>query len=167
MPSNDLQHALDQVPVRAAMAQPMKSARADWSVRDLIRFLIEERLYGVPVLNRDGDAIGVVTARDIIGFVNLDQDELQALLGLGAEEGDAGLAEAPAATGRADETCRVTEIMTPVLLSVPVTASLLDAVRMMHRHKIHRVFVVEDGSVVGVVSSSTLVGALVGQYVAG
>ncbi|MFZ5531475.1 MAG: CBS domain-containing protein [Pseudomonadota bacterium] len=166
MPSNDLQHALAQVPVRAAMAQPMKSARADWSVRDLIRFLIEERLYGVPVLNRDGDAIGVVTARDIIGFVNLDRDELEALLGLGAEEGDAGLAEARAA-GRADENCRVTEIMTPVLLSVPVSASLLEAVRMMHRHQIHRVFVVEDGSVVGVVSSSTLVGALVGQYVAG
>lgn len=162
MPMNALQQALADVPVRAAMSQPMKKARADWTVRELIRFFIDERIYGAPVVNRDGDAIGVVTASDVIGFEALDRDEVQALLRLGADED----LPAPAAA-RPDQACPVTEIMTPTLLSVPVTASLLDAVRMMHRHRIHRVFVVDDGDVVGVVSSSTLVGALVGQYVAG
>lgn len=172
MSTNALHQALADVPVRAAMSQPMKSARADWSVRDLIRFFIEERIYGAPVLNRSGEAIGVVTATDIIGFEDLGRDELQALLDLrasddGLEDFEASAGSDDRAGSRADDNCPITEIMTPTLLSVPVTASLLDAVRMMHRNRIHRVFVVEDGEIVGVVSSSTLVGALVGQYVAG
>lgn len=166
MTMNALQQALAEVPVRAAMSQPMKTARADWSVRRLIRFFIEEHIYGAPVVNADGQAIGVVTASDIIGFESLERDELEALLGLREQQGEG---DAPPAlpVARADETCPVTEIMTPVLLSVPATASLLDAVRMMRQHRIHRVFVVESGEVVGVVSSSTLVSALVGQYVPG
>lgn len=171
MPMNALHQALAEVPVRTAMAQPMKSAQADWSVRELIRFFIEERIYGAPVLNRNGEAIGVVTAADILGFENLGRDELQALLDIRASEDSLEDFEASAgsddAGGRADDNCLITEIMTPTLLSVPVTASLLDAVRMMHRNRIHRVFVVEDGEIIGVVSSSTLVSALVGQYVAG
>lgn len=170
MPMNALQQALAQVPVSAAMSQPMKCAHADWTVRQLIDFFIQERIYGAPVVNRNGDPVGVVTARDVIGFSSLDANELRALLEIRALEGDAGEAprhEGKAAPGRADENCPVADIMTRTLIAVPQTASLLDAVRLMHQHHIHRVFVVGDGEILGVVSSSTLVKALVSTYVAG
>jgi predicted transcriptional regulator len=173
MTMNALQQALADVPVHAAMSQPMKCARADWTVRQLIAFFMEERIYGAPVLGRNGEPVGVATARDVIGFESLDRDELRALLHLKAMEGDAQdqLAWpenrlAPEA-GRPDDNCTVAEIMTRTLISVPRTASLLEVVRLMHQHHIHRVFVVDDGELVGVVSSSTLVRALVGTYVAG
>lgn len=172
MPMNALHQALADVPVSAAMSRPMKTVRADWSVRQVIRFFIEERIYGAPVVGASGEPVGVVTASDIIGFESLERDELEALVDLRSRE-DA-LADFEASAGsddadspRADDRCAVAEIMTPILLSLPVTASLLDAVRMMHHNRIHRVFVVDGGEIVGVVSSSTLVGALVGQYVAG
>lgn len=173
MSMNALQQALAEVPVSAAMSQPMKCARADWTVRQLIDFFIQERIYGAPVVNRNNDPIGVVTATDVIGFESLDRDELHALLELKAVDGDTlggypeGDDSASPMRGRADEHCTVAQIMTHTLLAVPRTASLLDAVRMMHQHHIHRVFVVGDGEVIGVVSSSTLTAALVGQYVAG
>lgn len=173
MPMNALQQALADVPVQAAMSQPMKCARSEWTVRQLIDFFIRERIYGAPVVNRNDDPIGVVTATDVIGFESLDRDELHALLEIKAVEGDT-LGGYPAADGsvrpmqgRADEHCTVDQIMSRTLLAVPKTASLLEAVRMMHKHHIHRVFVVGDGEIIGVVSSSTLAAALVGQYVAG
>lgn len=173
MPMNALHQALADVPVHAAMSQPMKCARADWTVRRLIDFFMTERIYGAPVVNRNGEPVGVVTARDVIGFESLDRDELRTLLHLKAMEGDAqdnlpgpeGRLEP--ASGRPDENCTVAEIMTRTLIALPGTASLLEAVRLMHQHHIHRVFVVDDGELVGVVSSSTLVNALVGTYVAG
>lgn len=172
MPMNALQQALADVPVHAAMSQPMKCARADWTVRRLIGFFMEEGIYGAPVLGRNGEPVGVATARDIIGFEGLDRNELRALLHMKAMEGDAedklagpdGRLEPGA--GRPDENCSVAEIMTRTLIAVPRTASLLDVVRLMHQHHIHRVFVVDDGELVGVVSSSSLVKALVGTYVA-
>lgn len=173
MPMNSLQQALADVPVHAAMSQPMKCARAEWTVRQLIEFFIRERIYGAPVVNRNDDPIGVVTATDVIRFENLSRDDLHALLEIKTVDGDT-LGGYPAADGsispmqgRADEHCTVNQIMSRTLVAVSRTASLLDAVRMMHKHHIHRVFVVGDGEIIGVVSSSSVNAALVGQYVAG
>ncbi|MBP6053086.1 MAG: IMP dehydrogenase [Pseudomonadales bacterium] len=84
------------------------------SIRDLIRLTIERNFSGVPVLNRKRELVGIVTSRDVRFATNLDEP--------------------------------VSSIMTRKreLVTVLEGTDLADVKKLLHRHRIEKVLVVDD-----------------------
>ena len=63
--------------------------------------------------------------------------------------------------GDFDDELTVADIMTPEAWSVAEDATVSEVASMMMRHHLHRVIVVRDDEVVGIVSTSDLLGLLI------
>jgi CBS domain-containing protein len=141
------------------------------TVRELVQTLIEEGISGAPVVDAKGEILGVVSATDVLRLATSEaeipagQVSWEPLL-LEEEADDASSSyftqpdSGPAFTvpignvhveSSFDE-LTVREIMTPIAFSVAPRDVVGDVVRMMVRGRIHRVLVVEDGVLRGIVT---------------
>ena len=115
-------------------------------------------IHGVPVVDEAGALVGIVTQEDVIygtmglGYDSREQRDIPALV--------RGAVSGTASTGQ--RVRAVADIMTAPAISVEETATLEEICRLMWTLKIHRVPVVKDGRVTGIVSSLDVVRA-VGQ----
>lgn len=127
----------------------------DRSVKDLANFLIGHQISGAPVVDADGALVGVVSLVDL-ARATTPTDE-----GGGASF----LRPEPRADqlelGDLDDDLTVADIMTPEAWSVAEDATVSEVASMMMRHHLHRVLVVRDDEVVGIVSTSDLLGLLI------
>ncbi len=115
------------------MRKDVFTIQAEQSVDALIEMLIREHIHGAPVVEKDGTLAGVVTQQDVF-FSSWT------LSGDSAER---------ARKGR----LKVRDIMTcPAVTTSPET-DLRGVCRLMSRLRVHRVPVIEDDKVVGVISS--------------
>ena len=91
-------------------------------------------------------------ARSHVGsLVVLDGDRPAGLLT------DRDLALGVLATGQSAEGCSVADLMTRPLITLPWTATLGDATRVMRRHGVHRLPIVnEQGDLVGLIAADDL-----------
>ncbi len=122
------------------------------SVEQAARLMLEHRVSGLPVADGRGNLVGIVTEADRERY--RPQPALVAA--------DLCLAERLAAefvksTGR-----RVKDVMTREVLSVPDTALLAEIAELFDREKIKRAPVLRDGKLVGIVTRTDLLRALVG-----
>ena len=99
-------------------------------VIEVARRLSREGVGSIVVVGDDGDPVGIVTDRDLRRKVVAD--------------------------GRDPATTSVREIMSAPLVILRPTAFAFDAILEMTRHRIRHVVLVEDGRLVGVVSSRDL-----------
>jgi CBS domain-containing protein len=100
------------------------------------RLFIEEEIHGAPVVDEDGRVIGIVSTLDLS---RASADEL---------DPDAALAMTAA------------DVMTPEVVAVTPETSVTDVARLMRAQHIHRVLVVRDRELVGVVTTFDLLRAL-------
>ena len=173
--------------VRDLMQTDVVSVGTETTVRELTRILADAGISGVPVVGPSGDVLGVVSSSDI---VRLAAEERDANVGLprlwargtavaGAEvdpEDDTpdGLSDyflpedAPLLApewgvahgdGPMDE-LTVSDIMTPVTFTLPLTAGVKDLAEFLVRGRIHRAVVVEDGRLQGIVTTMDVLRAL-------
>jgi CBS domain-containing protein len=105
--------------------------------------LVREHLHGAPVLDPSGRLVGVVTQQDI--FFS------QVMVRRPASPGGPDTGEAPPV---------VRDIMTSPALSAQEDTDIRALCRMMTRLRIHRVPIVRDEKVIGIVSSLDICGAL-------
>lgn len=162
MPVSALHALLGQIPAHALMTGPVKTAYARWPVSRLVDFLLENDLSGAPVISSDGTMVGVVSISDVLRAGGGADDAAQ-LAGyreeaLGYELGREQLTRLLRSTGGSQP---VSDIMTPTVIHVEAGAPLLDALRLMHDRRIHRVFVMKAGRLVGMIDNSTLLAGLV------
>lgn len=137
------------------MRRDVITISADAPVRELARLLRERGISGVPVVNGDGDVVGTVSITDILWL----SDRLVPLLGGRTTEGPSGK-EAP--EERVDLGLGVVrDIMTADVFGLPPTATLQELLEFVSRTGLHRVPVLEDRKVVGIVTASDLLGLLV------
>jgi CBS domain-containing protein len=126
--------------VRDLMQVPVKTVGPNAPVGDAIVTLADGHISTVPVVDAGGRMVGVVSSTDIL----------------------TSEAEACDCTEReslfADTS--VSEIMTPRPLTVSPDAEVREAAQQMLYAEIHRLFVVEDGRVVGVISTSDIMRAV-------
>jgi predicted transcriptional regulator len=123
---------LEDVRVRDLMTPNPVSVRHGIPVREAAAFLADRGVGAAPVVNDAGRAVGVISRSDVLLAV------------------DAGVDGAP-----------VREVMSPAVIAVQPDADALQAAVLMIRCMIRRVFVVdEDGTPVGVVSTTDLLRAL-------
>lgn len=126
------------------MRRDVVTVREDATVQELIEVLVREHIHGVPVLNRSGKLLGMVTQQDIF-FSSMTR----------APEGEtAGALDATL------ETLKARDIMTAPAVSATEETSVLKLCELMHRLRIHRVPIVRQGKLIGIVSSLDICEAL-------
>jgi CBS domain-containing protein len=130
----------------------------DATVEDAVKLMLSRHISGLFVVGKEGDLAGVLTEGDL-----LRRDELGTqrhrpwwlrMLASPARQAQ----DFTQANGR-----HVRDVMTEDVLSISQDASLEDVVATMEKHRIKRLPVTADGRIVGVVSRSDLLRALIGR----
>jgi CBS domain-containing protein len=128
---------------------------ADEPVLEAARLMLQNRISGLPVIDKDGELVGIVTEGDFLRRSELGTQRrrpkwLEFILGPGR------LAqEYTRSAGR-----KVEEIMTPDPRSIGEDATLEAVVDTMERHHVKRLPVTRGGRVVGIISRANLMHAL-------
>lgn len=147
------------------MTKPVQSAYEGWSVKMLLDFFMRHGISGAPVIASDGEMVGVVTMSDVMKFENLTPKEKERLATMSCYSEyfafEFSKEELAKMMQTADTNCTVNQIMTPSVIQVERNTSVTDVARLMREKKIHRVFVAHEKKVVGVVSTSNLLDAVI------
>ena len=144
--------------VADVMTRGVLSVSPETTVEEAARMMLERGISGLFVVDAKGELAGVVTEgdllrRDEIGTQRFRPWWLRMLVSPGRQAADFTRTH-----GR-----RVRDVMTESVISVGSDADLEEVVDVMERHRIKRVPVTDDKRVVGVVSRSDLLRALVGH----
>ena len=144
--------------VSDVMTRSVISVAPDDTVEAAASLMLRRGISGLLVVHKGGALAGIVTEGDL-----LRRDELGTqrhrpwwlrLLASPAQQAT----DFVQAHGR-----HVRDVMTENVVSVSASASLEDVVALMERHRIKRVAVTQDSRVVGIISRSDLLRALVGR----
>ena len=141
--------------VKDVMTPHVLAVSPDESVIVAARLMLEKKISGLPVVDDSEKLVGVVTEGDFLRRAETGTKRhrprwVEFFLGPGR------LAEEYVQfSGR-----KVSDVMTPDVRIVTLDAPLEDVVRLMERHHIKRVPVVEGGKIVGIVTRANLLHAM-------
>ncbi|GGB99357.1 CBS domain-containing protein [Marinobacterium zhoushanense] len=138
------------------MSRDLLTAEEHWSLQTLIDFFIRYRITGAPVLCDNKELVGVVSLTDILTFDGKSEHSpgenpmsdyyYSALEGTSVD--DLGLKE-----GNPHLSHRVSEIMTPSIISAPTSTPVMKLAEILCEKGIHRIFITEGKSLCGVVTT--------------
>jgi CBS domain-containing protein len=174
------QTLVSSLTARDIMQRHVVSIHPEASVRELVQVLTEKGISGVPVLDRRGKVLGVVSATDVMQLASHDTEIPAGQLSwepvLLPEETDQEdgfsyflLPESPvrfsapspdAASELTFDRVRVSEIMTPVAFNVGSNARIAEVLQLFVRGRIHRVLVVDGGLLLGIITPFDILRAL-------
>jgi CBS domain-containing protein len=106
------------------MTSPVITAKKDMKVTDVINLLLRWNISSVPVVDEQGNLMGMVTEYDVLDFA-LDGHAAEATAG---------------------------EAMSTTVVSFPPESNLEELINCSVSKRIHRMPIVKDGKVVGMVS---------------
>jgi predicted transcriptional regulator len=113
------------MPVRNAMNRPVVATTPSTPVRDVASQLVSGGISGMPVADRDGSVIGVITEYDIVNAI---------------------------LEGKRLEELRTADIMQKDVVSVDVDADVNEALKIFKEKHVIRVPVTQNGKLVGILS---------------
>lgn len=133
------------------MTHDVVSVRADASLKEVAKLLVEHRIAGLPVCDADGVVAGIVSEGDILwkemGLTEHTDGVIARILNL-ADGDDKRIGALTAG-----------EAMTsPAIVAGPDT-SVAQAAKLMTDHRVNRLPIVLDGKLIGIVARSDLVRA--------
>jgi CBS domain-containing protein len=137
------------------MTPNVLSVPPDASVATVAQLMLEKRISGVPVIDERGKLAGIVSEGDFLRRAETGTGRrrprwLEFFMGPGRLAD-----EYVRLSGR-----KVRDVMTHEVHTVPPDAPLEQVVRLMERHNIKRVPVVDNGKVVGIVTRANLLHAV-------
>lgn len=143
------------------MVKDVVTAGPEASVQELAAIMLERRISGMPVVDGAGRLLGIVSEGDLIRRPEIDTDRvklgwLRLLL-----SDEARARDFVKSHGR-----KAREVMTQPAISVAADAPLAEVVRLMERHRVKRLPVVEKGKLVGLVTRTDLLRAVVARQAA-
>lgn len=115
------------------MQKPVLATTTRASARDVAAQLVRNEFSGMPVAERDGTLVGVVTEADILRVLG---------------------------EGKALETLTAGDIMTEKPATVDLEAPIAEVIQILQEHRILRVPVTERGRLVGIISRSDIIRAV-------
>ena len=134
------------------------------SVRELARFLIDKQISGAPVVDEEGNLVGVVSVTDVASVtsddVGIRTDRRNPDFYLRDLEETYSEEEVQSFHIEEDD-LSVADIMTPTIFSVDEDEGVSAIARMMLDGHLHRILVTRDDNAVGIISTSDLLGLLV------
>ena len=122
------------------MQKDVKTVRPHAVIGDVVVSLADAHISAMPVVDGSGRMLGVVSATDVIAA-------------------EAETADGPAYAELIQNTM-VQDLMTPHALTVGPEADVREAARRMLYAEVHRLFVVENDQLVGVISTLDIVRAV-------
>ena len=146
------------------MTPDVLRAQADWPLERLAEFLIENDISGAPVTSEYGALVGVVSLTDIVRHDSLHhrerQEERTHDYYLPILEGQYAQEEMAAFRFENGSDVAVRDIMTPMIFQVEGKTPVHEVADKMIRGRIHRVFVTQEGKVVGIITALGLLDVL-------
>jgi CBS domain-containing protein len=144
-------HAMRAIDI---MTANVRTVSPDTSIHDLAAFLCEHGISGVPVVDANGDLVGIVSEGDLLHRAEL-----------GTEKRPTGWSSrlSPAATARAylkSHARTVEDVMTRDVITIAPMAFVDEIADLLETKGIRRLPVTRDGKLVGIVSRANLVRAL-------
>ena len=109
----------------------------DTSLLDIHKMFVEEEIHGAPVVADDGAVVGIVSTLDLIRAVSEEVDDLDA----------------------SGTSLTAADIMTRELVAVAPNAPISEVAQTMRDQHVHRVLVIEDGELLGVLTTFDLLRA--------
>ena len=137
----------------------------EMTVKELAGFLTDQEISGAPVEDENGALIGVVSVTDIVRAASSGGDRLmnghdrEAHFYTRGWEGKLSADELETLHLEDDE-LTVREIMTPSVFAVEAEAPIMTVAQSMMDSHLHRLLVVCDGKIVGIVSTSDMLALL-------
>jgi CBS domain-containing protein len=130
-----VQPALAHMSVKAkdVMQRPVIAATPRASLRDIASQILKYEFSGMPVVERDGRVLGVVSEADIV-YSLIDGHRL--------------------------ESVAAADFMTSPPVTVDIETSLEEVMRTLQEHRIVRVPVTEQGKLVGIISRRDVIRAI-------
>jgi CBS domain-containing protein len=137
------------------MVRDVVTVRPDTDVAEAIKLMAEHDVSALPVLDNDGNLVGVLSEADLIHRAEIGTEKhrpwwLEAVTG----------ATTLAAEFAKSHGKKVGEVMTTGVISVTEATPLSEIAALFERKRIKRVPVVKDGKLVGIVSRANLIQAL-------
>lgn len=138
------------------------TVRDDMTVEELASYLVDNEITGAPVLDRRGRLVGVVSLVDIAEVASGNPRPGAARPGFFQRVPEGRLSdEALERLRRGSDQLKVRDIMTPEIFTVSEDAAVSEVASKMLREHLHRLLVIRGSEVVGIVSTSDLLGLLV------
>jgi len=142
------------------MNQDVICAREDMTIVQFVQLLQTHQIRGAPVIDADRTLIGVVSITDVIlkdevfGESLAIESDYHAHSEIRGFEGweEFGVDEL--------DDLWVRDIMSPVVKTVQSSASLEEVAEIMYSHHIHRVIIVDDGYLAGIVTTMDILKAV-------
>lgn len=139
--------------VRDVMSSPVVSVAPDTSLLEAGELMLHHDISGLPVLDREARLVGIITERDFLRPTGCGPDYkrprwFQVLTG-------------QAKDGLRQSNRKVVDVMTADPVTITEEMPLEEVVALMDHHRIHRLPVMRDSEVVGIVSRADLLRALV------
>lgn len=140
------------------MTRSVVSISSDSTVFDAAELLISMHFSALPVVNGKGELIGIVSEADLMRRPEIGTTPHHSWLSRLFSDGSQTAAEFVKFNSR-----RVADVMTKKVIAVDRNATLSEVTETMASHKVKRVPVVENGFLVGIVSRSNLLQALMAR----
>jgi CBS domain-containing protein len=127
------------------------------SIRELSKLLSERGITGVPVTDEKNRLLGMISMRDVIREevrrlgANLEYQDIHELFSaaLNVEEGEDSAPQ-----------LWVEEIMSRTVYTATEQTPVCEVCKLMFAHNLHRIPVLRDGKVVGLVTAMDVIGAV-------
>ena len=140
---------------RDVMVRAVVTTSPDTTVEELARLMINLRISGVPVMDRDGRLVGIVTEGDLLRRIETGTERHRPRWSEPFSSNSRLAAEYIKSHAK-----RVADIMTREVFSVEELATLGEIADLLETKHIKRVPVVHDGKIVGIVSRADLLKVL-------
>lgn len=137
------------------MYSAVVTATPDHTVQEAAALMVEHGVSGLPVVDKSGQLVGMVSESDLMRHVEAGTDHhrswwLRALMGR----------ESLAREYVKENARRVADVMTKTVITATPETAVRELAETLERNGIKRVPIVKDGKVVGIVSRANLLRAL-------
>jgi CBS domain-containing protein len=145
------------------MTKEVATVTPETRIEHLCDLFRERRITGAPVVDSDGHLVGIVSKDDVLFRGRVEASgrrqppDIKTLFSSGFVGFDQG----------SDGPTTVSEIMTREVVSAPEDSTVDDVCRLMWEKRIHRVPIVRDALLIGIVSALDLCRAILNGQIAG
>lgn len=135
------------------MTPSIKAVPQSWTMERLARFLTDNEITGSPVVDENGDIVGIATLKDITEFRwNASRPDNSRQL-TEEEECEARRLRMAMFEGMEKVPVEVRDIMTPMVFSVDEQTPVQELADIMMREHLHRIFVTKGKKITGIITT--------------
>jgi CBS domain-containing protein len=143
------------------MTSAVISATGDTPVRDIAQLLLQNHISAIPILDKSGAPIGMVSEGDLVGRDETQRDARREWWLALLAEGEPISPDFLSSLRRPERVAG--DVMSKPVITIAEDTDARDIARLLAAHRIKRVPVVRNGRVVGIVSRENLLRMLVSE----